>query len=163
MNSGITLRSLAAADLPAVARLERLCFSQPWTESALQSELENGCLFWGVVADRTARAGIKSAPAQVTDTCLAGYIGLKIAADEGYMGNLATAPDFRRRGIGSMLVSAVLEYAKKKRLAFVTLEARVSNAPARALYEKKGFTLMGIRPGFYSNPGDDAAIYTWKG
>ena len=137
------VRLLIPADLSAAAHLERLCFSRPWSESVLQSEFENGCLFWGAFA-----AGQ-----------LAGYVGLKIAADEGYVGNLAVSPDFRRRGVGQALMDALLAHAKSSGLAFVTLEARVSNTAARALYEKNGFSLMGIRPDFYSEPVEDAAIY----
>ena len=135
--------TLGAAHLAAVAEIETLCFSSPWSEASL---------------------GMLLAPpnggfAALVDGAVAGYIGFLGVLDELEVTNVATHPEFRRRGVGRALVSALLDYARRESFRRVTLEVRASNAPAIALYESLGFTPCGIRKGFYANPREDGVIY----
>ena len=92
-------------------------------------------------------------------SAVAGYIGFLGVLDELEVTNVATHPDYRRRGVGRALVAALLDYAKQGDFRRVSLEVRVSNAAAIALYESLGFTPCGLRKNFYSNPREDGVIY----
>ncbi len=131
--------------LDALLELERLCFSVPWTRAQLEAELPD--------------AHHEFLVAESGDQLL-GYIGMMHVLDEGYISNVAVAPDSRRQGIASALITALLRRAQEKELAFVTLEVRASNAPAIALYERFGFGLVGRRKGYYEMPKEDAVLMT---
>ena len=88
-----------------------------------------------------------------------GYAGLHAILDEGYIDNIAVAPDARRHGVASALLDVFCRFGAAN-LAFLTLEVRQSNAPAIALYEKHGFQRAGLRPGYYQHPREDAVIMT---
>ena len=131
--------------LDALLELERLCFSVPWTRAQLEAELPD--------------AHHEFLVAESGDLLL-GYIGMMHVLDEGYISNVAVAPDSRRQGIASALITALLRRAQEKELAFVTLEVRASNAPAIALYERFGFEPVGRRKGYYEMPKEDAVLMT---
>ena len=133
----------AARHLPQVERLEQRCFSVPWTEAQLRAQLPDDRHVF-LVAERG-------------DEVL-GYVGLMHVLDEGYISNVAVSPDCRRQGIGAALIAELTRRAGRLELAFLTLEARASNAPAIRLYEKMGFRMVGRRPGYYQNPREDALI-----
>ena len=126
-----------------VAQLEMLCFSDPWSEKSIASELTNKLALWLVAEENGA---------------VAGYIGSQTVPDESDMMNVAVHPDFRRQGIAEALVTALCEALKKQGSVSLTLEVRASNEPAKALYEKLGFELVGRRPNYYRNPKEDALI-----
>ncbi len=126
-----------------IAALEKLCFSDPWSEKSVASELDNKLAFWLVATEG--------------DT-VAGYIGSQTVMDETDMMNVAVHPDFRRQGIAEALVNALVENLKKMGSHCLTLEVRASNAPAIALYEKLGFHEIGRRRNYYRNPREDALI-----
>lgn len=128
----------------AVAQIEQACFAEPWTEEGLREELDNACARFLV--------------AEAEDGAVAGYIGCHTVLDEGYIANVAVSPTYRRRGIGRQLVQALLEQSED--LAFVTLEVRVSNQAAIALYTDCGFQSVGVRKKFYSHPTEDALLMT---
>ncbi len=128
----------------AVAQIEQACFAEPWTEEGLREELDNACARFLV--------------AEAEDGAVAGYIGCHTVLDEGYIANVAVSPAYRRRGIGRQLVQALLE--RSEDLAFVTLEVRVSNQAAIALYTDCGFRSVGVRKKFYSHPTEDALLMT---
>ena len=140
---GLTVVPMAERHLPFLAKIEKACFSAPWSETALQEELGNPIAVFLVAESAGA---------------VLGYAGMHVAVDEGYIDNVAVSPDYRRQGVGDALISAMMKEGQKRNLSRLTLEVRVSNAPARALYEKHGFILDGIRPGFYTAPKEDAAI-----
>ena len=127
----------------AVAQLEKLCFSDPWSENSIASELKNKLALWLVAEE---------------DGILAGYIGSQTVPDESDMMNVAVHPDFRRRGIAEALVNALCDALKERGSISLTLEVRASNEPAKALYEKLGFESVGRRPNYYRNPKEDALI-----
>ena len=91
---------------------------------------------------------------------LLGYVGLLAVVDEGYITNVAVRPDCRRQGVAAALLDALEAQGKERELAFLTLEVRQSNAPARALYEKLGYLQAGLRRNYYENPREDAIIMT---
>jgi ribosomal-protein-alanine N-acetyltransferase len=128
-----------------VVLIERACFSQPWSRRMLEGEIENPQAFY-LVAEQ--------------DGALAGYAGMHGVLDEGYITNVATAPAFRRRGVAGALLTALIAHARTLSLAFLTLEVRVSNAPAVALYEKHGFVPVGVRRQYYRVPREDALLMT---
>ena len=129
--------------LPALAELEKQCFHAPWSEKMLREELGGGIF---LVAEQ--------------DGEVQGYVGCQTVLDEGYITNVAVSPDFRRRGAARRLIAELIARAKEKRLAFVTLEVRESNAPAMALYTGAGFAPVGKRKNFYSNPTENAVLMT---
>lgn len=129
--------------VPQVAALEKVCFSDPWSEQSVAGELSNPLSVWLVCVEK--------------DRVL-GYVGSQTVLGETDMMNVAVSPDARRRGIGEKLILELVERLKERDSHCLTLEVRASNAPAIALYEKLGFTQVGRRPNYYRNPKEDALI-----
>ena len=126
-----------------VAELEKICFSDPWSEKSVASELNNPLALW-LVAEENDR--------------VAGYIGSQTVVGESDMMNVAVHPDFRRKGLAEELVVSLVEELKKLESHCLTLEVRASNEPAKQLYEKLGFQQVGCRKNYYRNPKEDALI-----
>ena len=137
------IRLMRQDDVPQIANLEKLCFSDPWSENSIGSELDNRLSCW-LVAEEQGR--------------VAGYVGSQSVLDMADMMNIAVDPGFRRQGIAEQLILALIEKLKEKGIIALLLEVRVSNAPAIALYEKLGFEQVGRRPRYYHNPREDALI-----
>ena len=133
------------AMLPQIERLEEQCFSLPWTLNMLRSQLPDGQHVFLAALDRER---------------VLGYVGMMTVLDEGYISNVAVDPAARRQGLGDRLITALLERAEERGLAFVTLEVRESNAPAIALYEKHGFRPVGLRKNYYEQPKENALLMT---
>ena len=146
MSTSIHILPMHADHIPAIAKLERECFSRPWSERMLSEELENQCAAFLTAVDETGE--------------VLGYAGLLVAADEGYITNVAVFSQHRRQGIAAKLLQVFCDFAAAHHLAFLTLEVRPSNAAAIALYEKFGFQQAGLRKGFYQHPREDAIIMT---
>ena len=140
--SVIQIVSMNETHLQTLAALEACCFADPWSEDALREELKNPLARFLVA---------------LCDEEVAGYLGCHHIGDEGFVTNIAVFPAFRRRGIARALVEAALG----EPIASVSLEVRVSNDAAIALYESLGFVNMGRRPRFYSHPTEDAFIYSY--
>ena len=138
------------AQLEQIEAIERQCFSCPWTLEQLRSQLsDDRHVFLAAVAE--------------SGTVL-GYVGMMFVLDEGYISNVAVAPDFRRQGVADALISALMTRAEELALAFVTLEVRAGNEPAKSLYAKHGFVPVGRRKNYYDLPKEDAILMTrfWK-
>ena len=146
--NNIKIVPMNADHLESLERLERICFSRPWSRKMLAEELDNQCAAF-LVAEDAATGDVL------------GYAGLLVAADEGYITNVAVFPEQRRRGIAGQLLQVFLNFAEANRLAFLTLEVRASNAPAIALYRKHGFQTVGQRRNYYQKPDEDALLMTW--
>ena len=132
-----------------IAALERLCFSAPWSEDSVRSELDNPLSLW-LVAEENGE--------------VAGYIGSQTVLGEADMMNVAVAPACRRRGIAAALVEALIGALDAGGAYALTLEVRASNEPALALYRGLGFCEIGRRKNYYSKPREDALILKkqWK-
>ena len=139
----ISYEIMNSEHIPAVAQLEQVNFSMPWSENVLQAELDNPLSLWLVALD---------------DGQVVGYIGSQIVPDEADMMNLAVQDAYRRQGIARELVSKLLARLKEMNVRSLTLEVRASNVPAIALYEALGFQEVGRRPGYYKKPKEDALI-----
>ena len=138
---------MTADHLDELARLERICFSRPWSRTMLAEELDNQC------------AAFLVAEEPLTEKVV-GYAGLLVMADEGYITNVAVFPEYRRRGIAEQLIAVFDSFARGNRLAFLTLEVRPSNTAAIALYQSFGFEEVGRRRNYYDLPKEDALILT---
>lgn len=139
----MTIEKMNDSHVSQVAQLEAICFSNPWSEKSVASELTNKLALWLVA---------------VEDDRVAGYIGSQTVLDETDMMNVAVHPDFRRQGVGEALIIQLAEYLKAMGSHCLTLEVRASNAPAIHLYEKLGFCEIGRRKNYYRNPREDALI-----
>lgn len=126
-----------------IAALEKLCFSDPWSENSIAYELTSRLSYWLVAVENGE---------------VVGYIGSQSVLGESDVMNVAVHPDHRRKGVAEALVLALAKDLKERDNVCLTLEVRVSNEPAIALYEKLGFTQVGRRPNYYRNPREDALI-----
>ena len=93
---------------------------------------------------------------------IVGFAGIMVVADEAELLNIAVLPDEQGKGVGKRLLGCMLENAGKRNAYRMLLEVRKSNETARSLYEKNGFTVLGERKGYYSNPTEDAIIMERK-
>ena len=126
-----------------VAALEKLCFSDPWSERSVASELTNKLSLWLVAVEN--------------DTVV-GYVGSQTVMGETDMMNVAVHPDFRKRGIATALIVGLVEELRKQGSHCLTLEVRASNAPAISVYSALEFREVGRRRNYYHNPREDALI-----
>lgn len=132
--------------LAQVVDLERKSFSRPWSLEQLKESMMMDSYHFLV--------------AEGADRKVLGFGGMVIVADEGYINNIAVFPSYHKKGIASQILEAYCQMAKTKKLVFLTLEVRVSNAPAIALYEKFGFLKLGERKDYYEAPVENAYILT---
>lgn len=129
--------------VPQIAALEKLCFSDPWSEASVAAECENPLSLW-LVAE--------------LDGKVAGYIGSQSVPPEADVLNLAVAPDCRRQGLGRKLLCTLTELLHSRGIEALFLEVRPTNQAALALYSDLGFVQVGRRPKYYVNPTEDALI-----
>ena len=134
-------------DCPHVAELEKMIFSQPWSEQGFRDALNMERNIFLVAEE---------------DGIIYGYIGMYQSLDEGEITNVAVAPGKRNAGTGRLLMQVAMEQAKQQGITRIVLEVRVSNASAIHLYEKCGFVNCGIRKGFYDFPKEDAYIMIYS-
>jgi [ribosomal protein S18]-alanine N-acetyltransferase len=142
----VRVEPMTVADLPEVQAIERASFTTPWPPNAYRTELETNRLAHYVVARAEGH--------------VVGFAGVWLMVDEAHITTFAVAPGWRRRRIGERMLIAVLDLAVGRRATDATLEVRLSNLPARRLYEKYGFRPVGLRPRYYSDDNEDALIMT---
>ena len=138
-----TICQMTADHVAQVAQIERLCFRDPWSENSVAGELTNKLAHWIVLEE---------------DGRVLGYVGTQTVMDETDMMNIAVHPDHRRKGIADALMAALISDLERMGSHSLTLEVRVSNEPARKLYERWGFAEVGRRKNYYRNPREDALI-----
>ena len=126
-----------------IADLEKLCFNDPWSYNSIASELDNRLSLW-LVAEEEGR--------------VLGYVGSQTVLGETDMMNIAIHPDFRKRGIGTALISCLIDTLSNQGSHSLMLEVRASNNPAISVYTKLGFFEVGRRKNYYRNPKEDALI-----
>ena len=133
--------------LDGVVALEEATFSIPWPRSEFEREIrENNMAIYYVA---------------VEDGKVIGYAGMWHVVMEGHITNVGVLQEARRKGVGSMLMEKIIEVAVEKKMEGITLEVRMGNAPAQALYHKFGFKAEGIRKNYYADTKEDAIIM-WK-
>lgn len=141
----ISVRPMTEKDVKSVGEIEKECFSQPWSEDGIKQELFNDSARF-FVAEKLGKA--------------VGYMGMHIVLDECYIANIAVLPSQRRQGIAQGLLTNAIEKAQSEGCSFISLEVRLSNRNAIALYEKNGFEKVGERKNFYQSPTENALIMT---
>jgi ribosomal-protein-alanine N-acetyltransferase len=162
-------------DVPEVSDVERQCFTNPWPQSAYRRELRSPQNNTYIVLRRylngeesedsvesRGRIGIlpfrrRTAVQQRTDP-IVGFAGMWIVMDEAHITTIGVLPEYRGNGLGELLMVTLCTEAMRHGAEWVTLEVRVSNESAQALYRKYGFTQQGIRRRYYSDNGEDAYI-----
>ncbi len=127
-----------------IAKLEKICFSTPWSEQSILDSFKAGARFF--VCEQEYK--------------VLGYVGISAILDEGYITNIAVFAEYRNQGVASALLSHLEQFANEHSLSFISLEVRESNATAISLYNKFGFTVQGKRKNFYSHPQENALIMT---
>ncbi len=142
----ITYRRMTPEDVPFISRLEEETFSMPWSPEA----------FLQMITKEDTRYYVAEEGGHLLGGC-----GLWMIAGEGNITNVAVAKDDRRRGVGTGLLTYLMQEGNREGVSAYTLEVRISNEAAIHMYEKLGFVSEGIRPNFYEKPTEDAMIM-WK-
>ncbi len=141
----IEITRMTMEDVPEIAALEKVCFKVPWSEKSFRDEMSNKLAIYHVAKDN--------------GKCI-GYAGFWNVSGEGGITNVAVLPEYRRQGVGSMLITEMIKTAETLELLLLTLEVRKSNLAAQALYGKYGFEIIGERKRYYSDNNEDAFIMT---
>lgn len=134
---------MTAADIENVIAIERASFQFPWSTRFFLDELQVDC----------ARSILAEVEGRIV-----GYVLFWFLPEEVDIHNIAVHPDFRRKGIGRLLLEQVVDSARRQERLRVTLDVRFSNAPAQNLYRSFGFVIRGLRKGYYSDNGEDALV-----
>lgn len=142
----MVVRKMEPEDICQVVEIEKNTFSMPWSQASFTDTLNREDTLY-LVAEK--------------DGEILGYCGLWQSLDEGEIPNVAVKEDYRRRGVGKALLQALFLQGEKRGIRAYTLEVRAGNNGALRLYERLGFEAVGIRPGFYLKPKEDAVIM-WK-
>lgn len=137
------IRRMQEQDVEQVVLLEKRMFSVPWTANDFLESLDNPQHLYLVVENQGE---------------IIAYCGLWVVLDEGQITNVAVKEEYQRHGIGKTMLKRLLEESSELGAKAFTLEVRVSNYKAIALYEKLGFTKEGQRKNFYDKPLEDAII-----
>lgn len=174
------IRTMQSEDIPQIMDIERQSFPSMWPQSAYQKELKNKMARYFVAVevegDASTRNGASSPQPAVRRLVqrffgglpnevvrrerVLGFVGLWCMMGEGHIVTIAVREECRRQGIGEVLVVAAVDAAIEAVQDIVTLEYRVSNDAARALYEKYGFAQVGLRSRYYSDNHEDAVLMT---
>lgn len=136
------------SDLDAVMLIENYSFPTPWKRHMYESDLTTNARSRFYVAKDAASGA------------LGAYSGSWFIYEEAHVGTIATAREHRGRRLAEQLLAYTALHALRERLSYMILEVRVTNEPAKRLYERLGFDLVGIRKGYYSDTGEDALLMT---
>ena len=139
------IEKMNSEHLEQVCKIEKECFSHPWSLQSLESELNNDTSYFLVATEKDE---------------VIGYIGMSVVIDEGYIFNVAVNVNHRKKGVATALVNELVTYGKKNNFYFITLEVRESNEKAKSLYSKFGFVKVGERKDYYSVPKENAILMT---
>ncbi len=133
-----------SAIISGVKNIENACFSVPWSERSIEGQIfTDGAIFACICENEE----------------IAGYVCGQTVADECELYRIAVLVSHRKKGYANMLMEYFINECKSKAIKSIFLEVRSSNAPARSLYEKSGFQMLGVRKKYYSDPTEDAVIY----
>ena len=141
----IVITDALKTHVPGIHAIEAECFSEPWTEQNIISQLpDENHVFLVALSGET----------------VVGYVGMMTVLDEGYIANVAVTSAFRRQKIADLLIDELVRRAQARDLSFVTLEVRESNVPARTLYDKHQCQTVGVRKTYYTKPKENAVLMT---
>jgi ribosomal-protein-alanine N-acetyltransferase len=144
-DGSLRFRPMTTADMDEVMMIERTSFRFPWSTGFFLQELQVACAR-SILAESDGR--------------IVGYILYWLLPGAVDIHNIAVHVDFRRRGLGRVLLERVVAEARRQSMLRVTLEVRKSNLAAQKLYESIGFLTTGIRKAYYSDDGEDAFAMT---
>lgn len=164
-------------DVAEVSRVEHLCFTNPWPQNAYRRELKNSHGNYYIVLREVSHQGPRSnadtpdrrgplgiLPFRRRETLtperdsIVGFAGMWVMFDEAHVTTIGLLPEQRGNGLGELLLIDLFREAMARGAEWLTLEVRVSNDAAQALYQKYGFTQRGVRRRYYSDNGEDAYI-----
>ncbi len=149
----VTIRPMVLADVEAVYAIDRLSFSMPWTERSYRFEITENANASAWVADAALPDGSHR---------VVGMIVTWLIVDEAHVGTIAVHPDFRKRGIGRRLLATCLSATARRGAREALLEVRRSNVEAQRIYKQFGFEIVGVRPRYYRDNGEDALLMTLR-
>lgn len=129
-----------------LVELEKICFSDPWSETMFLGDLQSEYTCYFGTFDESG--------------FLIGYAGMWLSVDSGEITNVAVHPDYRRKGIACALIDNLIKICKVNNVQFLNLEVRESNCKAISLYNKLGFENVGLRKNYYKNPTENAVLMT---
>jgi len=173
------IRPMTKEDVSQVARIDREAFPTEWPPTNFRRELENHMAYYivaseGPVASNPPHSSEKpttnlidriknllkrrSDDSPTTEEHIIGYSGMWILADEAHVMSIASAEEYRHKGVGEALLIGIIDLARKHKARTVTLEVRLSNTIAQNLYLKYGFLKTGLRKGYYLDNREDAII-----
>ena len=138
------IRRMEMKDLDDIEEVEQLSFPTPWSRESFINELKNNVFARYFVIEKDKR--------------VIGYGGMWLVLDEAHITNIAIHPDYRGLRLGERLMRRLMGLALRSGAASMTLEVRKSNEVAQRLYRKLGFVEEGVRPGYYTDNGEDAII-----
>lgn len=142
---GLVIRPAAPSDAPGIAELEIETSGHPWSEESILHDITESKIAVVISAE--------------LDDKLVGYADVWNIAGEGQLNNIAVTGEARGNHIGQKMMEYLFDALRESGATEMSLEVRVSNTPARRMYEKLGFVNLGIRPGYYEDNGEDAVIY----
>ena len=141
--SQVRVDDMRPEDVTEVLSIEQISFTTPWSEILFMNEI--------------FKPGSTPKVARLYDS-IVGYICVNRVLDEGHILNVTVHPDYRRQGIASLLICSMIRYLREYRCNAIYLEVRASNAAARTMYERSGFTVTGVRKNYYTSPAEDGVV-----
>lgn len=143
--NNIFLDNLKTKYLDSLVELENKCFKIPWSKNMFLGDVDNPNAYYILI---------------INDDRVIGYCGLYRVLDESSITNIAVHPDFRKKGLATLMLRNIFEYCLKASISFVTLEVRESNTDAIKLYMDNGFEIVGERKNYYADNRETAILMT---
>ena len=143
--NNIILDNLKTKYLDSLVELENKCFKIPWSRNMFLGDVDNPNAYYILI---------------INDDRVIGYCGLYRVLDESSITNIAVHPDFRKKGLATLMLRNIFEYCLKASISFVTLEVRESNTDAIKLYMDNGFEIVGERKNYYADNRETAILMT---
>ncbi|EGT3615291.1 ribosomal-protein-alanine N-acetyltransferase [Clostridium perfringens] len=144
--SSYKIEPMNSSHIEGVFEVSKLSLAEAWNIESIEKELSNKLAKYLVALDENK---------------VIGFLGMWVVFDEGDITNIAVHPDYRKQGIGNLLMDNLITLCKENNINSLTLEVRESNLPAQNLYKKHEFKEEGIRKNFYDNPKENAIIM-WR-
>ena len=142
----VLTRKMESRDIDSVFEIEKASYGvHHWSKESFANELNNSIANYFVAQNPEKKE-------------LVGYLGSWFIVDECHITNVSVSPEYRRKNIASQLIKTLIDECYAKMIKYITLEVRVSNAAAIALYEKFGLKSIGVRKKYYQDNNEDALI-----